>query len=201
MKVFSLIILAISSFILSVIPVSAQVYQSTTLIPDLSSLAANLMPTPLRVSIGIGIAVACMAWIFFNSEDLSFRDAASDLKGIFLDFGFKKQIIPLIGNAANIINLGVFLGLNIYLTWNAITPFKLGTQAGRVAFKCFNDQKISCWIDQGRTLQLFAATALLYVITRVIIEYITTQSRMFEFLQRCEEKNNTGVNSLRNLRD
>jgi hypothetical protein len=188
MKVFSLIILAISSFILSVIPVSAQVYQSTTLIPDLSSVAASLMPTPLRVSIGIGIAIACMAWIFFNSEELSFRDAVSGLKELFLDFGFNKQIVPLVGKVANIINLGIFLGLNIYLTWNAITPFKLGTQAGRVAFNCFNDQKISCWIDQGRTFELLIATALLYVITRVIIEYITTQSRIFELLQQSEEK-------------
>jgi hypothetical protein len=132
MKVFSLIILAISSFILSVIPVSAQVYQSTTLMPDLSSLAASLMPPPLRVSIGIGIAVACMAWIFFNSKDLSFRDVVDGLKELFLDFGFNRQIIPLAGKAANIINLGIFLGLNIYLTWNAITPFKLGAQASRV---------------------------------------------------------------------
>jgi hypothetical protein len=113
---------------------------------------------------------------------------AGGLKRLFLDLGFEKQIIPLAGKIANIINLGTFLGLNIYLTWNAITPFDLGNQAGRVAFTCFNDQRISCWIDQSRTLELFVATALLYVIARVIIEYVTTQSRIFELLQRSEEK-------------
>jgi len=125
---------------------------------------------------------------FFNSDELSIWDIAVGFKELFLDLGFNKQIIPLAGKIANIINLGTFLGLNIYLTWNAITPFELGTQAGRVAFTCFNDQKISCWINQGRMLELFVATALLYVIARVIIEYITTQSRIFELLQRSEEK-------------
>lgn len=188
MKVFSLIVLAITSCILTVIPAFAQAYHSTTVLAGLSSLASNLMPTPLRVSIGIGIAVACTAWIFFNSDELSIWDIAVGFKELFLDLGFNKQIIPLAGKIANIINFGTFLGLNIYLTWNAITPFELGTQAGRVAFTCFNDQKISCWINQGRMLELFVATALLYVIARVIIEYIATQSRIFELLQRSEEK-------------
>jgi len=188
MKTFFLIVLATLSCVLSTIPVSAQPYQSISLFSDLQSLASSLLPAPVRTSISIGFAIACIVCVFSNCRDLSFKELVKEVSTLFLDFRFEKQLIPLAGIIANVINLGIFLGLNIYLAWNAITPFRLGTQTGRVAFVCYNESKITCWIDYGRTFELFIATLILYVFLRCIIEFFVTQSSVLALIQQFEEK-------------
>lgn len=141
-----------------------------------SSLASQI-PAPLKVSIVIGffLALACTAVILV--EDVASANWLRALKIIFLDVTNKYSVIPVFGAILNIANLGVFVGVCIYLIWNLFAPFELGNQVGRVAYVCQGQYNLTtCRASYIKSLELALMALFSFLVTRLFIEYLVSRS-------------------------